>query len=76
MLKKIFLFIALVFLSAAIVQAQVATRGITGTVLDNSRSPLEGATVVVKHEPTGSEYSTLSRKGGGFDLPGLQVGGP
>ncbi len=76
MLRKIFFFIAFTTVLAVMVQAQVTNSSITGTVLDSKHAPLEGATIAVKHEPTGTEYSTVSRKWGGFDFPGLQVGGP
>ena len=75
MLKKIYLVIAIV-LCAVITQAQVTTSSITGTVLDENNKPLEGATISILHVPTGAKTETLSRKGGGFDLQGLVVGGP
>ncbi|HTG56152.1 MAG TPA: carboxypeptidase regulatory-like domain-containing protein, partial [Niabella sp.] len=76
MLKKIFFFIALVFLSAAIVQAQVTTSGITGTVKGSEGSALSGATIKATHTPSGSEYSTATSSSGVFSLQGLRTGGP
>ncbi|MGN7783027.1 TonB-dependent receptor [Niabella sp. 22666] len=76
MLKKIFLFIALVFLSAAIVQAQVTTGSITGMVKSQSGDNLQGANITAIHVPTGSRYSTTSNSSGQYTLPNLRVGGP
>ena len=76
MLKKIFLFIALVFLSAAIVQAQVTTSSITGNVTDASSTALPGATISATHTPTGTVYNSTSNKEGIYSMSGLRVGGP
>lgn len=76
MLKKIFLFIALVFLSAAIVQAQVTTSSITGKITDEAGTPVQGATVVATHTPTGSVYSGVTNESGNINLGNVQVGGP
>lgn len=56
--------------------AQVTTSSITGSVVESGGNPLEGATIKATHIPTGSIYSTVSRSGGLFDLPGLRIGGP
>ena len=55
---------------------QVTTSSITGTVKTNTGEDLEGATVTAVHLPTGSEYVTLSKKGGVFILPNIRIGGP
>lgn len=56
--------------------AQVTTSSITGTVKDNKNQGLEGASVTATHTPSGTTYTTVSKKGGGFNLPGLRIGGP
>lgn len=76
MLKKIFLFIALVFLSAAIVQAQVTTSSASGTVKGLNNEALIGASVEMIHVPTGTKYSTITKAGGNFSLQNLNPGGP
>ncbi len=48
---------------------------ILGTVTDG-KAGLAGATVVALHTPTGTKYSTTTRKDGRFNLPGLRIGGP
>ena len=72
--------LAAAFLLAALggpVTAQVVTTaGITGEVLDEAGQPLAGATVLAEHEPSGTEYGTVARDDGRFNLPNLRVGGP
>ncbi len=76
MLKKIFFFIALAFLSAAIVQAQVTTSSITGKITDNAGAPLSGATVTATHTPTGTVYKGTTNESGNINLGNVRVGGP
>ncbi|MBS1512624.1 MAG: TonB-dependent receptor [Bacteroidetes bacterium] len=58
------------------VNAQVTTSTITGTVKSDKGDALEGATVKATHTPTGSIYTTITKKGGTYTLPNLRVGGP
>ncbi len=55
---------------------QVTTSSMTGTVKSSMGEPLVGATVVLRHEPTGSVFTTITRTGGVFDLNNLPPGGP
>ncbi|MEZ4892096.1 MAG: carboxypeptidase regulatory-like domain-containing protein [Saprospiraceae bacterium] len=48
----------------------------SGALTDENGEALIGATVVAKHEPTGTVYGTTSRGDGRFNLNGLRVGGP
>lgn len=54
----------------------VTTATIVGKVTGAGGSPLTGATVVAKHEPSGTTYGAFSREDGRFTMPGLRVGGP
>jgi len=75
-LKRIYqAFIALLIIPLGI-YAQVTTGSITGTVKDLAGGNLQGATVEVVHEPSGTKYKTVSNATGKFTLPGLRVGGP
>ena len=56
--------------------AQVTNSSITGIVKTNDNNPLEGVSIVATHLPSGSRYSTVSKKGGLYTLPGLRTGGP
>jgi len=55
--------------------AQETTSQILGTVSDGKEG-LPAATVVALHGPTGTKYTTTTRRDGRFNLPGLRVGGP
>ncbi|UAY50951.1 TonB-dependent receptor [Ferruginibacter albus] len=56
--------------------SQVTTSSITGIVKGTDGKPLEGATITAVHTPSGTQYSTISRESGVFNLPGLRTGGP
>ncbi|WP_073041584.1 TonB-dependent receptor [Cnuella takakiae] len=56
--------------------AQETTAEIQGIITDAKGAILQGATVTAVHVPTGTSYSTSSRKDGRFNLPNLRVGGP
>jgi len=64
------------FLSPFYLFAQVTTSSITGVIKNASGETLEGATVTATHQPSGTNYSTIAKKGGTFTLPNLRVGGP
>ncbi len=74
MTKQIWLAVICV-LSSYMVMAQETTAEMHGTVTDG-KTGLAGATVVAVHTPSGTKYSTTTRKDGRFNLPGLRIGGP
>src|SRR5665213_1026383 len=69
------LFTALFAFGSYFLFAQQTTSQILGTVSDG-KSGLAGATVIAIHNPTGTKYSTTTRRDGRYNLPGLRVGGP
>lgn len=73
--KKILSFFALMAFSF-LLKAQVTTSTIVGTVKQLNTDPLVGATITAIHQPSGTKYMTVSKKGGVFTLPGLRSGGP
>ena len=55
--------------------AQETTSEILGIVTDGNTG-LANATIVAIHTPTGTKYSTTTRKDGRYNLPNLRIGGP
>ena len=56
--------------------AQVTTSSISGTVTTADGKELVGATVKATHEPTGTVYTTQTRKGGTYGIANMNPGGP
>ncbi len=73
---KIALFSLLLLISGASTIAQETTAEIQGVITDVNKTGLVGATVVAKHLPTGTVYTTTTRKDGLYNLANLRVGGP
>ncbi len=74
MIKRLLLS-ALTLLTVYFSVAQETTSQMLGSVSNGSEG-LSGATVVAIHTPTGTRYTTTTRKDGRFNLDGLRVGGP
>lgn len=71
-------FLTLLLLCVGILSgySQVTSSSMTGVVKSTKGEPLVGATVVARHEPTGSTFTTLTRTGGIFDITNIPPGGP
>lgn len=54
----------------------ITTAEINGSVSDKNGEALPGASVVVLHNPTGTQNGTITNQEGLFRLPNLTVGGP
>ena len=58
-------------------EAQVTTSSINGTITDSkTKETLIGASVVVRHMPTGTVYGAATNAKGNFAIQGLRPGGP
>ena len=69
--------VLLLVLSTGNVIAQPVTSAtISGSVVDQNGNALFAATVIAKHEPSGTIYGTNTREDGRFNLLGLRTGGP
>jgi hypothetical protein len=75
-LTRILPLLLAVLLGPLLMQAQVTTSSITGFVKSDKGEALEGATVIAVHEPSGTKYTTLTKKDGNFTLPNTRIGGP
>lgn len=62
--------------AASAVYAQETSGAIRGQITDESGAPVANATVVIRHEPTGGEITTVTNAGGFYSARGLRVGGP
>jgi hypothetical protein len=69
-LKKVFLFSSVFFLSLPVFSDVDTTSGMRGTV------NVSGATVVAEHTPTGITKTTTTSSSGSFSLSFLPIGGP
>lgn len=69
------LFLLFLLLSGKCLLAQVTTSAISGKVMSDSE-PLIGATVLLIHSPSGTQYGTISNSEGKFYIQGLRTGGP
>ncbi len=73
-MKRLLLTVALL-LAVAVSNAQVTTSALRGTLTANG-NPLEGASVVALHEPSGKVYGTAVGADGHYSISGMRVGGP
>lgn len=54
----------------------VTTASISGTVQDAEGMGLIGATIVLKHQPSGTQYGTVADENGAYRFANVRVGGP
>lgn len=67
--------LALVF-AAQTLFGQVTTSAMNGRVMDTNKELLPGATVIAIHQPSGTQYGTITSGEGYFNLTGMRAGGP
>lgn len=68
--------VAVALLGSGTAFAQEISATITGRVVGGDGVPVEGATVTVRHEPTGASRVVTTGSDGRFHVTGLRVGGP
>ena len=74
--KKILPLLVAIMALPFMMMGQVTTSSLSGSVKDAKGNPLAGASVVATHTPTGSVYSTATRKDGSFSISNMNPGGP
>ncbi len=75
-MKKLLLSLVVLGLSLGLMGQGTTTSEMNGTIKDDTNAPLEGATVVAVHTPTGSQYGAITNDQGYFTIPLMDVGGP
>ncbi|MFB6342342.1 TonB-dependent receptor domain-containing protein [Saccharicrinis sp. FJH62] len=75
-MKKLLFSILMVFITGVTVFSQVTTSGMNGIVETDQGEPLPGAAVIAIHEPSGTQYGTITNADGRFTLQGMRPGGP
>ncbi len=78
MKKMLKVYLVLIALFAVIFSgyAQVTTSAMNGKITGANNEPLPGAAVVAVHQPSGTQYGTISNSEGRFALSGMRTGGP
>jgi hypothetical protein len=74
--KQPILILLMLVLFSSTLFAQVTTSGITGIVVNESNEALPGATIVAVHQPSGTQYGTITNSDGRFTLQNMRIGGP
>lgn len=74
-MKKMVFLLLLIF-STITMFAQVTTSAISGKVSGTDKVSLPGATVIVVHVPTGTQYNVITDNDGLYRIPNMQIGGP
>jgi hypothetical protein len=56
--------------------SQITSSNVSGSVKDELNKPVEGVTIVLIHQPSGTKYSTTSNRVGVYDFLNVRIGGP
>lgn len=76
-MRKILLFLLLIATTSVTILAQgVTTSSMSGKVVDQTGTGLPGATVLVIHTSSGSQYGIVTDATGYFRIPNMRIGGP
>jgi len=67
--------IVLIMIGAGSSFAQITTSGINGKVTGTNGESLPGATVILIHVPSGTQYGTTTDINGFYRIPNVNVGG-
>jgi len=76
MRKLKFLIVAILAIISQSVLAQETTSTLNGFISDAAGAPVSGASISIKHEPTGYQTNSQTNSKGFFSVPNLKPGGP
>lgn len=73
---RVYLLLLVFVMGSLSAYSQVTTAGMNGKVSGADNESLPGATVVAVHQPSGTQYGTITNSEGRFILQGMRPGGP
>ncbi|MGY6560821.1 MAG: TonB-dependent receptor [Luteibaculaceae bacterium] len=74
--RLVFLLMSLLCINQSVFAQGITTSSIQGTVTDQQKLALPGATVIAVHEPSGTRYGTVTNESGIYKIPNVRSGGP
>jgi hypothetical protein len=75
-MKRLFLFVMIIWGINGFISAQVTTSSISGRATDANNEAVIGATIQAIHEPSGAYYGGVTNADGYYTIQGMRVGGP
>jgi len=75
-MKKAALMMVVFLMTSLLGFSQITTSTISGVVKDQKGEPIPGVTIHATHNPTGTNYYSVTNTKGGFVIPAVRVGGP
>lgn len=73
---RVYLLLLVFVMGSLSAYSQVTTSGMNGKVSGANDETLPGATVVAVHQPSGTQYGTITNNEGRFSIQGMRSGGP
>lgn len=75
-MRQLILSTILLMISGAVFAQGVTTASLSGRIMDENGEPLPGATVIAIHQPSGTQYGSVSNIDGYYRMANMRVGGP
>lgn len=74
--NRLLILVVLLNCYALVSFGQATGSSVSGRVWDEQKEPLAGTTVIAVHEPSGTQYGTVTNLSGTYNLQGMRTGGP